>query len=679
MKAVEDQLGGSGSQVRHRFDLYHVAGLMVPGFLEGRCRKARRDRRLTVIMSSLLHHDDVVGLVRPAIDAHTLGLSSVAQLLRDCGIRTVTADAQVCTAAGRPSVPGNIAVIDHWIRQSRITRLGFSYRLDPSDGAHVFGSLMCQLRDRRLLSDQGGPLQSIFFAGLPSACGLVKQEHGERVTVFWGDETLSETLDRIGIPPALRPREVNEQVAYDIGRFEFGRELLQKELHLRVRPVDWSDCPGFGAKHDLLVNRIRYARERGLLPLIRAHVGPYLPNRKRAVELYLDWCRTLARAGLLDVLSIGTSQLSQSNFGEEWGSEPNGGGVPINSPAEFIAVREASRPMLLRTYAGTNRMPELARMYEETINIAWHAFSLWWFCAMDGRGPLSVRENLRMQLETLRVVADSGKPYEPNTSHHFAFRGADDVTFIVSAVLAARVAKRAGVRHLVLQNMLNTPRYTWGVQDLAKSRALLTLVRELEDERFKVLLQPRAGLDFFSHDPEKSKIQLAAVTALMDDIEPHDPASPCIIHVVSYSEGSHLAEPHVVNESIQITRAALMEYRRQRDLGLVEDMSRNPDVLSRTEELLSDARTVLGVIERHIHQPYSAQGLYNILAGGFLPIPYLWECRGEFQRAVGWRSRVFKGSVRIIDDDGRPISVQQRMDRTVELLHRDHRVSGHPE
>ena len=300
--------------------------------------------------------------------------------------------------------------------------------------------------------------------------------------------------------------------------------------------------------------------------------------------MFLDWTRQLAKDGFLDVLSIGTSQLSQSNFGEDWGDKQNGGGVPINSGAEFQKVWKNARPMLVRTYAGTQNIPQLAKMYEETINIAWHALSFWWFCQIDGRGPYPVRQNLEQHIETLRVIAETGKPFEPNIPHHFAFRGADDVTYVISAVLAARTAKRLGVRYFILQNMLNTPKYTWGVQDLAKSRAMLSLVRELEDERFRVILQPRAGLDYFSHDLDKAKVQLAAVSAMMDDIEPHNPNSPPIVHVVSYSEASHLADPPVINESIQITRAAIEEYRELRKHGKIDDMSDHPEVKHRTEE-----------------------------------------------------------------------------------------------
>jgi hypothetical protein len=141
----------------------------------------------------------------------------------------------------------------------------------------------------------------------------------------------------------------------------------------------------------------------------------------------------------------------------------------------------------------------------------------------------------------------------------------------------------------------------------------------------------------------------------MDDIEPADANSPPIIHVVSYSEASHIADPPVIDESIQITRAALDEYRRLRARGDVDDMSRHPDVLRRTEELVSGARDVLAAIESAIPEPYTVAGLYRILADGYLPLPYLWEGRDEFRQAVAWRTRLVRGSVKVVDESGNEI------------------------
>ena len=216
--------------------------------------------------------------------------------------------------------------------------------------------------------------------------------------------------------------------------------------------------------------------------------------------------------------------------------------------------------------------------------------------------------------------------------------------------------------------MLNTPKHTWGVQDLAKSRALLALLRELEDRDFRVVLQPRAGLDYFSADPAKAKAQLAAVTALMDDIEPGDAASPPIVHVVSWSEAVRFADPPVIDESVQITRHALAEYRRLRARGMVDDMGSDPEVQARTRDLLAESRAVIRAIEASIPDPWSPAGLYRIFASGFLPVPYLWECRDELAAAVAWRTRAIRGSVRLVDDRGVPLPVEERIARARAFL-----------
>jgi hypothetical protein len=305
----------------------------------------------------------------------------------------------------------------------------------------------------------------------------------------------------------------------------------------------------------------------------------------------------------------------------------------------------------------------MARMNEETIHNAWHALSIWWFCRTDNRGPYALRENLDQQLAALRYIGSIGKPFEPNVPHHFAFRGADDATYVASGYIAARTAKASGIRHLIAQNMLNTPKYTWGVQDLAKSRALLRLLRSLDDGNFSVILQTRAGLDYLSANPARAKAQLAAVTALMDDIEPHEPASPRIIHVVSWSEATRFADPAVIEESVQISRHALSEYRLLRAKGRVDDMADNPDVETRTEELVNESLAVIRAIEKSIPAPYTPAGLYAMFATGFLPVPHLWECREEFPGAVDWRTRLVHGALRLVDEKGAPLSAAQRIEK----------------
>ena len=97
---------------------------------------------------------------------------------------------------------------------------------------------------------------------------------------------------------------------------------------------------------------------------------------RRSFRVFLHWVEDLAKTGWSDVLSIGTSHLTQSHFGEQWGNLPNGGGIPINSEELSALFGSRARPTLVRTYAGTTRMLRLAELYERNVNIAWHALSL---------------------------------------------------------------------------------------------------------------------------------------------------------------------------------------------------------------------------------------------------------------------------------------------------------------
>ncbi|MFE8034480.1 hypothetical protein [Thiohalocapsa marina] len=594
------------------------------------------------------------------MDAHTLGINHLARLLRDCGYAVVIGDRRITDAVNHIQRPENSFALRQWLRQYRITRLGLSYRLDPSQAAEVFGRLFYQLQAFDLLGAGHGRLRGVYFGGLPDACARIERRYGHLVPVFRGDETSTETLLRLGVPRQRIPAALLRQSAFDDDRLAFGRALLRQGAYRRLKAEDRSGYPGFGTRADHLVRRVDHAVARGQSPLMRAHVGPFAPDRQEAVKQFIAWVERLARSGHLDILSIGTSQLTQERFGEDWQDRPNGGGVPVNSEEEYLRIWHAARPMLVRTYAGTQRIPALAQIHERTLNIAWHALSFWWFSRIDGRGPNSVRRNLIEHVETLDYIAATGKPFEPNIPHHFAFRGGDDVTYVLSAVLAARTAKRRGVRYFVLQNMLNTPKYTLGVQDLAKARAMLRLVRELEDSRFRVILQPRAGLDYFSPDLDQARVQLAAVSALMDDIEPGNDASPAVVHVVSFCEAAYLATPTEIDESIQITRQAISSYRALRQAGKAPDMARDTEVQYRTERLVADVRQMLTAIEAAIPDPYSADGLYRIFAAGFLAAPYLWEERDEFHHAVGWATDVVDGGVSVVDAAGQPIPIVVR-------------------
>lgn len=612
-------------------------------------------------MMKTINRNEVFGLIRPDNDIHTLGISTVANLIEDCGYKVIIGNAQIANVVAEPSKLNNINLLCQWIEKNKITKLGFSYRLDPKDAQIVFGKVYHHLKQKNQFQNQGGSLNQLYFAGLPEACERIKSEYQNMIPTFIGDESQVETALKLGIPEAAIPKNIMEGSKYDDDLLIFATSFIKTGNYQFQKPSPRFSYQNYGTRNDTIMERIANNRKPGFPPLMRVHVGPYYPDYNYAKKEFTSWLEKLTDAKYLDIVSIGSSQLSQSNFGEEWGNKPNGGGVPINSEQDLLNIYNASRPLLIRTYAGTHNIPYLAGVYEKTINIAWHALSLWWFNQIDGRGPYTVRKNLEQHLEALKYIAKTGKPFEPNIPHHFSFRGGDDYTYVLSAYLAALTAKKMGVKFFILQVMLNTPKYTWGVQDLAKARALLKLVRELEDDNFIVYLQPRAGLDYFSPDLEKAKIQLAAVTAMMDDIEPENDNSPDIIHVVSYCEAVKLATPDYINESIQITTSALNEYRRQKKLGVVDDMKNHKEVIERTADLYNEVKGVVAILIENIPNLFTADGLYTVFKKGVMPVPYLWEGREEFKEAVKWKTTLVNGGVKVVDNKGVPIKPSIRV------------------
>lgn len=611
---------------------------------------------------------DVFGFIKPLVDVHTMGVYTMANLLRDCGYRVYVSNDDVNEAVEQIHKINNYSLVKSWIVKNGITRLGFSYRLDPVEGCDYFLSLYHHLKDDNMFADNGGQLQQIFFAGLPDTCELVKGKTQGEILVFPGNESPIESLTMLHVPEGLMPAALNQNNPYDNMRWDFAKKLIESERYKLEQPLDHYGYKECGADNDTYVARLQYAKEKHALPIIRTHSGPYNPNRLEALKEYNSWCRELAQSRLLDVLSIGSSQLTQSNFGENWEGKPNGGGVPVNSEMEYVAIKENAKPMLARTYSGTKDVPGLAKIHERALNISWHALSFWWFDELDGRGHNSLLDNLKEHFEAVRWIVTTGKPVEPNVPHHFAFRGADDITYIISGFLAAKACKKMGVKHLILQNMLNTPKYTTGVQDLAKGRTMLKLVRELEDENFHVSLQSRAGLDYFAPDLEEAKVQLAAVTCLMDDLEPENDNSPEIIHVVNYSEAVRLATPPIIKDSIRITLNALHEYRTARALGKIPNMKYDTEVKYREESLYNEAKEAIAMMEKAVPNLYTPEGFYKVFVEGFLPVPYLMDQHRKFPKATQWHTAIKNGGIRVVDDEGKIINTLDRYRKIISQM-----------
>jgi len=64
---------------------------------------------------------------------------------------------------------------------------------------------------------------------------------------------------------------------------------------------------------------------------------------------------------------------------------------------------------------------------------------------------------------------------------------------------------------------------------------------------------------------------------------------------------------------------------------------------------MSEVFILLESIDNTINAPYTAKGLYDIFAYGYLQTPYLWANKEEFPNATYFKTQVFNGSTVLVD------------------------------
>ncbi|MCX7013057.1 MAG: methionine synthase, partial [Candidatus Sumerlaeota bacterium] len=292
--------------------------------------------------------------------------------------------------------------------------------------------------------------------------------------------------------------------------------------------------------------------------------------------------------GVLDVLSIGPDQNAQEHFfhPEEMDPAQDGaGGVPVRRPEDLAAIYEATRcgnRPLVRCYSGTRDLIPWAEMSIQTIHIAWGAIPLCWYSVMDGRSKVPFPAAIVEKQAAMRFYAQNGTPVEVNESHQWSLRDAHDSLAVAMAFLAAYNANAQGVRHYVLQLMHNTPPATSPAMDAAKMLAKIDLIRDLEGPDFTVFREVRAGITSLPPDPDEAKGHMAASAVYSMALQPQ------ILHVVGFTEASHVVDPPTLIESCRIARGAV-------NLALKNcpDPSWDPRVQARRSLLVFEAKTLL--------------------------------------------------------------------------------------
>lgn len=444
-----------------------------------------------------------------------------------------------------------------------------------------------------------------------------------------------------GTPPVCR-------AARDIGIFEAvfdGREEPEEVLaYLRGEPVEPDE-------RDWPVTSLERLDRKRPYPLIRHHFG--LPS----VEATVEGVREIARASVLDVISLGPDQNAQESFfrPDEMNPELDGaGGVPVRTPEDlrriYAAAQCGNRP-LLRCYSGTRDLIKWAEMTLETMGQAWAAIPLCWYNVLDGRSNRLPEEAIRENHEAIRWYAQRGVPVEINEPHHWSLRDAHDALAVAMAYIAAYNARALGVRHYVAQYMFNTPPSSYGDMDLAKMLAKRELIEGLHEDDFVTLRQVRAGLAHFSPDPDVAKGQLAASTMLALQLRPH------IVHVVGFCEADHAATAREVIESCRIVRGVIRNC-----LHGQADATDSARVMTRKQELIEEAKQIVAAVRRlgrdsDMDPLVDPRVLAEAIRCGLLDTPHFLpsaHARGAL------RTRMVEGACYAVDEAGRILSERER-------------------
>ena len=385
------------------------------------------------------------------------------------------------------------------------------------------------------------------------------------------------------------------------------------------------------------LDRIRWKHP---YPLLRHHFG--LPD----LDATHDGIRKISESKVLDVLSLGIDQDAQENFfrPERQDARRTGaGGVPVREPEHYRMLFEASRCgnlPLMRTYSGCDDFIALARMYVDTINIAWPAIPLFWFNQMDGRGPLDLQDSIVEHRRLMAWYAQRGLPVEVNDPHHWSLRDAPDVIFVVSGYLGALNAKSTGVQDHIVQMMFNTPPSVSDSMDLAKMLATLDLVESLAGPDFRIWRQTRTGLLSYPLDSASARSHLATSVYVQMALRPH------IVHVVAHCEAHHAATPDDVIESCKIAQRSI-----ENALQGQPDMTCDPQVQDRRRQLVSEAQVLLGAIRKlgssnHANSLTQPSVLARAVTMGLLDAPNLRN------------NRFARGAIRTITDpQGRCVAI----------------------
>lgn len=380
-------------------------------------------------------------------------------------------------------------------------------------------------------------------------------------------------------------------------------------------------------------------------PLLRHHLG------LSTIEETVEAIENIAESKVLDIISVAPDQNAQEFFfdQENMNKELDGaGGVPVRTKEDFSLLYDAAQRgnyPLLRAYSGTRNMIPFAGVLQESIKNAWCAVPLFWYSVLDGRSKRPLAQAIEENQQVMKWHGDRNLVVEVNDAHHWSLRDGHDAIAVADAYLIAYNAKKMGVKNFIAQFMFNVPANISPEKDLGKMLAKIELLKELEDENFKVYRQARAGLASFPSDLYQAKGQLASSAYLAMAIKPH------IYHVVGYCEAHHAATSEDVIESARIVRGVI----KNDFLGSI-DMTKDKVVIERKDELIKEAKLILNAIAElgeGLEDPLTdPENLARAVKVGILDAPHLVSNPAA---AGKLKTRLISGAMYAYDEDKKEI------------------------
>lgn len=514
-------------------------------------------------------------------DPHTVGIHKAGKIARSAGIGY-----QIIPPA--TSDAGKLSIL----KEQDPRFIGLSYRLSPEIALMELRRFLNKMTNVGLIDRAE---RRIGFAALPATLKAVQtsglqDQYGLVLigsnTSFW--DNIFGVLDFLDVKSYERRAEILDSLLQ-----ESEPEKIPELDQIASRVIDtysyFAESPL--AKPSLqAIKSLPKRIEEANIPVIRTHFG--IPSA--SIQPTVEGIEKIALNGAVDEISLGSSDLSQRYFGDPkaFENQKNDGGVPYKTKEDlqklYLATRRGNFPSI-KPYA---HVVNLKEFIDDCLEIgmligAHQAVPLFWFCELDGRGPLSVRDALQEHSEAVAYLALKNIPVEMNDPNQWSSRYVHDTLFVVDYALIAAVMFTAGVKDMILQCQFNKPTETGDFADLGKMSAAREIVERIRPQRHqaRVYLETRSGIEHFSTDLETAKLQLARTTLLQMVL------SPSMIHLVSYCEANHAATAEdVIESSMLVRRAVRLFNENEPDLKKYMD---HPIVLQRKEHLLGEAQHVL--------------------------------------------------------------------------------------